>query len=274
MVMRCGERWRVLGESGSNSPAAIGAETDLPPANAGDTAAIMTTMRPRLLKLSGEALGGEQGVHDTAEVTRVCAELVTGCRAGAPVAVVVGGGNILRGGGMRGATDPTRGDYMGMLATLINALALKSGIEAAGGRCEVVGPHHVPNVCHQYNRSQVMAWLAERVVVVFGGGTGHPFFTTDTTAALRAAEIGAEVLLKGSKVDGIYTADPKKDPKATRFDHLTFDQALEGRYGVMDAAAFVLCRDQRIAIRVFAMTTPGTIVAALGEHPPGTLVTP
>lgn len=228
--------------------------------------------RPRLLKLSGEALGATADILDLDTVDRVCRELVAGTAHG-PLAVVVGGGNIIRGAELKArATDPTRGDYMGMLATLINALALRNGIERSGGRCEVIGPHHIPNVCRQYDRVQVMGFLAAGVIVVFGGGTGHPFFTTDTTAALRAAEIGAGELLKGSKVDGIYTADPKKDPAAKRFDMLTFDQALAGRYGVMDYAAFALCRENRINIRVFDMTAPGTIAAALGPNPPGTLV--
>ena len=130
----------------------------------------------------------------------------------------------------------------------------------------------VPNVARAYDRNQVIGWLRSGAIVVFGGGTGHPFFTTDTAAALRAAEIGASELLKGSKVDGIYTADPKKDPQAKRFDRLTFDQAVEGRYGVMDAAAFALCRENRVPIRVFDMTKPGTITQALGANPPGTLV--
>lgn len=228
--------------------------------------------KPRLLKLSGEALGADDGIFDYAVVDRVCAEVVEGSRF-QPVAVVIGGGNILRGATVKGrSADPTRGDYMGMLATLINALALAEGIERAGGRSLVVGPHAVPNVCVQYDRARVMAALADGVIVVFGGGSGHPFFTTDTTAALRAAEIGAAELLKGSKVDGIYTSDPKKDPQAQRFERLTYDQALDGRYGVMDTAAFALCRDQRIFIRVFDMTKPGQIALALGPTPPGTLV--
>jgi uridylate kinase len=231
------------------------------------------TPRPRLLKLSGEALEAREGILDWQVVLRVCGELLSGLARG-PLALVVGGGNIMRGAELRdrGAGDPTRGDYMGMLATLINSLALKEGIERQGGRCEVVAPHAIPNVCHQYHRAQVMSWLAGGTVVVFGGGTGHPFFTTDTTAALRAAEIGASVLLKGSKVDGIYTADPKKVSDAKRFDFLTFDQAVEGRYAVMDATAFPICRDHQITIRVFDMTRAGAIAAALGPHPPGTLV--
>ena len=228
--------------------------------------------KPRLLKLSGEALGAADGIFDYAVVDRVCAEVVSGSRH-QPVAVVIGGGNILRGASVKGRSDdPTRGDYMGMLATLINALALAEGVERAGGQALVVGPHLVPNVCIADDRALVMDALADGVIVIFGGGTGHPFFTTDTTAALRAAEIGAGELLKGSKVDGIYTADPKKDPTAVRFERLSYDQALDGRYGVMDTAAFALCRDQRIFIRVFDMTQPGQIAAALGPKPPGTLV--
>ncbi len=232
----------------------------------------LPTARPRLLKLSGEALGSHAETFDMRELARVCREILNGLPR-APIALVIGGGNIVRGVDLKsGAADVTRGDYMGMLATLINALALKDGIERLGGRCEVVGPHGIPNVCRLYDRAQVLAWLADGVVVVFGGGTGHPFFTTDTAAALRAAEIGADELLKGSKVDGIYTADPKKVTDAKRFDFLTFDQAIEGRYGVMDAAAFALCRDQHINVRVFDMTAAGMISQALGPNPPGTLV--
>lgn len=228
--------------------------------------------KPRLLKLSGEALaaGGDQ-IHDRDTVDRVAREVLTGLAFG-PVAIVVGGGNIIRGGGMRDAADPTRGDRMGMLATMINALALQDALERAGGRAVVHGPCAIPNVCMAFDRAAALARMATGTVVVFGGGTGHPFFTTDTAAALRAAEIGAGEVLKGSKVDGIYTADPKKDRTATRFASLSYAEALAGRYGVMDQAAFEICRDQRIAIRVFDMTAAGTIAAALGPHPPGTLV--
>jgi len=234
----------------------------------------MSNLRqPRLLKLSGEALkGSSDGVLDPVEVDRVCGEVLGAVRGGQPVAIVIGGGNIFRGGEFRKGADPTRGDYLGMLATLFNALALKDAMERLGGRAEVVGPQAVANVAKPYDRAQVMAWLRDGVVVIFGGGTGHPFFTTDTAAALRAAEIGAEELLKGSKVDGIYTADPKKDPAATRLATLTFDEAVAGRYGVMDAAAFALCRENRVPIRVFDMTCAGAITAALGPNPPGTRV--
>ncbi|MEK7413520.1 MAG: UMP kinase [Planctomycetota bacterium] len=228
--------------------------------------------QPRLLKLSGEALaaGGDHCL-DRPTVDRVCNE-VLGSLVYGPVAIVVGGGNILRGGGMRDGADPTRGDRQGMLATLINALALQDAIERVGERCVVHAPYFIPNVCVAFDRAQALAQLAAGAVVVFGGGTGHPFFTTDTAAALRAAEIGAGEVLKGSNVDGIYTADPKKNPTATRIPTMTFAQALAGRYGVMDQAAFEICRDRRIAIRVFDMTAPGAITAALGPNPPGTLV--
>lgn len=229
--------------------------------------------RPKLLKLSGEALkGSSPGVLDPDEVERVCREVLTATQTGAAVAIVIGGGNIFRGGEFRKGLDPTRGDYLGMLATLFNALALKDTIERLGGSAECVAPQAVANVARAYDRNQVVGWLRSGTIVVFGGGTGHPFFTTDTAAALRAAEISASELLKGSKVDGIYTADPKKDPTAKRFDRLTFDQAVEGRYGVMDAAAFALCRENQVPIRVFDMTRPGTIALALGTNPPGTLV--
>lgn len=229
--------------------------------------------RRLLLKLSGEALkGAADGILDGPALAGLCRELCAAavdCELG----IVVGGGNIVRGAPLQAvASDPTRGHYMGMLATLINSLALKEGITAAGGQCEVVAPHHVPNVAHQYQRDQVLRWLARGVIVVFGGGTGHPFLTTDTTAALRAAEIQAEAVLKGSHVDGIYSADPRHDPQATRFERLTFDEAIAGRYAVMDQAAFAICREQAIAIRVFDMRDVGAIAAALGPTPPGTLV--
>ena len=163
---------------------------------------------PLLLKVSGEALGHDDGILDQAGVDRVCTEIVTGSRAaGQPVALVVGGGNILRGGMVADElADPLRGDYMGMLATLINATALKDGFERAGVVAEVVAPFAVPSVSIAYDRDTVKRLLSDGVIVIFGGGTGHPCFTTDTTAALRAAEIGATELAKGSNVDGIYTA--------------------------------------------------------------------
>lgn len=230
--------------------------------------------RPILLKLSGEALKGEaDGPFDLTIIDRVCAEVVAGVEAGRQVAIVVGGGNIIRGATLADHNDdPTAGDYMGMLATLVNSLALRDGILRAGGRASVIAPHQIPNVCRQYDRGEVMKLLIAGEVVIFGGGTGHPFLTTDTTAALRAAEIEASAVLKGSKVDGVYDKDPARHSDAKRFDSLTFDEAIAGRYAVMDQTAFTLCRDRGVAIRVFAMTEPGSITAALGDNPPGTII--
>ncbi len=230
------------------------------------------TARPCLLKLSGEVLKGDAAtVLDEARLARICAELVAGA-ASRPLAVVVGGGNIFRGRSAGAMADPLRGDYLGMLATLFNALALKDGIELAGGRAAVFAPHAVPGVARRYERDAVRELLASGTLVVFGGGTGHPCFTTDTTAALRAAEIGAELLLKGSNVDGIYDRDPAVHPEAERFDELSFDAALSGGYAIMDQAAFSLCYDRGVAIRVFDLRPDGALAAALGEDPPGTLV--
>jgi len=228
--------------------------------------------RPRLLKLSGEALGTPEAAFHHPEIDRVGAEIVAG-QADGPVAVVVGGGNIVRGASLKDiCADPARGDYMGMLATLINAVALKDAIERAGGRCEVMAPHEVPNVAQRYDRERARNRLATGSVVVFGGGTGHPFFTTDTAAALRAAEIGAAVLLKATTVDGVYDSDPAENPDARRFDEVSFDECLGGRFAVMDMAAFSLCRDQAVPIRVFDMRAAGAVRQALGKTPPGTLV--
>lgn len=230
---------------------------------------------PLLLKISGEALKGEApGPFDPAVLDRVAGEIVagTGVRG---LAVVVGGGNLVRGADVAGVlAERVTGDYMGMLATLINALALRDALVRAGGRCLLVAPTAVPNVAEAYDRARVLAALGDGVVVVFGGGTGHPFFTTDTTAALRAAEIGAAAVLKGSNVDGVYDRDPRAHRDARRFERLDFDAALRGRYAVMDQTAFALCREQAIPIRVFDMGRPGSVAAALGDDPPGTLVHP
>ncbi|MDA3961193.1 MAG: uridine monophosphate kinase [Planctomycetota bacterium] len=234
----------------------------------------MAQRAPLLLKVSGEALKASgDSILQAEMVDRVCGEIIAGASAEQPVAVVVGGGNIMRGASLAGGTEyPAVGDYMGMLATLINALALRDGIRRQGGSSEVVAAHAIPNVAHRYERDQVMRWLEAGTIVVFGGGTGHPFFTTDTTAALRGAEIGAAAVLKGSSVDGVYSADPRKDASATRFDHLSFDQAVAGRYAIMDQTAFALCRERHLPIRVFDMTEAGAITAALGDNPPGTLI--
>jgi len=229
---------------------------------------------PLLLKLSGEVLAGAgAAAFDQTVLTRVCDEIAAAVAAGRRLALVVGGGNILRGADIDGMMlDPTAGHHMGMLATLINALAVRDGLRRAGCAAEVFAPHDVPQVARAFSRDAALRVLDAGGVAIFGGGTGHPFLTTDTTAALRAAEIGAACLLKGSKVDGVYSADPRTDPDARRLERLGFDEALAGAYGVMDQAAFALCRERRVPIRVFKMTAPGAITAALGDDPPGTLV--
>ena len=233
----------------------------------------MPGRRTLLLKISGEALKAADGILDAGILARVCAEIAGAVQHGKRIGMVVGGGNIVRGASLSaGAADPTAGDYMGMLATLINAIALREGLLAAGCRAVVVGPHAIPNVCAGYQRAAVLAELAAGAVVVFGGGTGHPFLTTDTTAALRGAEIGADEVLKASNVAGVYDRDPRKDPAAKLFASLSFDQCLAGRYAVMDQTAFTLCRDRKLPIRVFDMHPPGAIAAALGDQPPGTLI--
>jgi uridylate kinase len=231
--------------------------------------------RPRLLKLSGEALGTAEAIFDHGVVDRVCGELATAVRAGSRAAVVVGGGNILRGASVKGRLRvPARGDDMGMLATLINAVMLRDALERAGVGAAVVAPHAVPGIAAAYDQAAVAAALAAGSVVVFGGGTGHPFFTTDTAAALRGAQIGACEVLKASTIDGVYTADPRTTPGARRYERLDFDEAITRRLGVMDLAAFALCREAGIAVRVFDMRTPGAIAAAFGPNPPGTIVVP
>ena len=229
--------------------------------------------RTLLLKISGEALGAEDGAPINREkLNRIAAEIIH-ARGRQRIALVVGGGNIIRGAqlGAQGG-DPCRGDYMGMLATLINALALQDAFLCNEHACEVVAPYAIPNVARAYDRRQVQQYLDDGVIVIFGGGTGHPYFTTDTTAALRAVEIGADELLKGSNVDGIYDSDPNKNPDAQRFEEISFEAVLAQQLRVMDQTAFALCREQSLPIRVFNMTSEGAFEQALSEHPPGTIV--
>ena len=229
--------------------------------------------RTLLLKVSGEALGADDGAPiDRQKLNRLASEIIH-ARNQQRIALVVGGGNIIRGAqlGAQGG-DPCRGDYMGMMATLINALALQDAFLCNGQPCEVVAPHAIPNVARAYDRHQVQQFLDDGVIVVFGGGTGHPYFTTDTTAALRAVEIGADELLKGSNVDGIYDSDPNKNADAKRYEEISFEEVLTQRLRVMDQTAFALCREQSLSIRVFNMTEDGAFERALSDHPPGTVV--
>ena len=227
-----------------------------------------------LLKLSGEALQGSgAGGIDFQTLGVFADELVRVQQMGVQVGLVVGGGNIFRGaqGAETGLDRPT-GDYMGMLATIINALAIQASLEKRGVETRVMTAIEMPPVAESYIRRRAARHLEKGRVVIFGGGTGNPFFTTDTAAALRANEIGAEVLMKATKVDGVYDADPVKNPDAKRYDRLDYTRVLSDSLGIMDATAISLCRENRMPILVFDLTTPGNIVRVLsGEHI-GTLV--
>jgi uridylate kinase len=227
-----------------------------------------------LLKLSGEALMGEQkGGIDPAVVSMI-ADQVKEIRAlGVDVGLVIGGGNIFR--GVAGATkgmDRTTADHMGMLATMINALALQDALENKGVHTRTLSGLEMPKVAESYIRRRATRHLEKGRVVIFGAGTGNPYFSTDTAAALRGNEIGAEVVMKATNVDGVYSADPKKDSAATRFDRITFQEVLEKGLRVMDASAIALCMENHLPILVFDMRKPGNLVAAVKGEPVGTLV--
>ena len=228
-----------------------------------------------LLKLSGEALMGDDqfGINrDT--IVRMVDEIAEVTRLGVEVAVVIGGGNIFRGvaGGSVGM-DRATADYMGMLATVMNALALGDTMNKAGLTARVMSAIAIEQIVEPYVRPKALQYLEEGKVVIFAAGTGNPFFTTDTAAALRGAEIGAEVVLKATKVDGVYSADPAKDPSATRYPTITFDEAISRNLGVMDAAAFALCRDQKLPIKVFSIFKHGALKRVVEGGDEGTLVT-
>lgn len=227
-----------------------------------------------LLKLSGEALmGDDQFGINRATIVRMVNEVAEVTRMGVQVAIVIGGGNIFRGvaGGSVGM-DRATADYMGMLATVMNALALADTMDKAGLTARVMSAIAIEQVVEPYVRPKALQYLEEGKVVVFAAGTGNPFFTTDTAAALRGAEIGAEVVLKATKVDGVYTADPKKDPTATRYTKLSFDEAISKSLGIMDATAFALCRDQKLPIKVFSIFKPGALKRVVMGEDEGTLV--
>ena len=228
-----------------------------------------------LLKLSGEALGGETGVSISAEAVQDMARQIREVRElGVQVVVVVGGGNIFRGlkGSERGIERAT-GDYMGMLATVINALALQDALEQQGVLTRVVTAIEMRAVAEPFIRRRAIRHLEKGRVVVFGAGTGNPYFSTDTAAALRAMEIKADVILKATKVDGIYDADPLVKPGATRFERISYLEVLEQGLKVMDATAISLCMDNRLPIVVFNLRTPGNIKRAIVGEPIGSLVT-
>jgi uridylate kinase len=238
----------------------------------------MTQTKPYkriLLKLSGEALMGDDAFGiNRATILRMCEEIAEVTRSGVQVAVVIGGGNIFRGvaGGSVGM-DRATADYMGMLATVMNALALGDTMEKVGLTARVMSAIAIEQIVEPYVRPKALQYLEEGKVVIFAAGTGNPFFTTDTAAALRGAEIGAEVVLKATKVDGVYSADPAKDPTATRYATITFDEAISRNLGVMDAAAFALCRDQKLPIKVFSIFKNGALKRVVEGSDEGTLVT-
>ncbi|NWG25607.1 MAG: UMP kinase [Pseudorhodoplanes sp.] len=227
-----------------------------------------------VVKLSGEALSGpeEFGIHQ-ATLDRIAADLVEAARLGVELAVVVGGGNIFRGVEVsaRGVDRPT-GDAMGMLATVMNGLAVEAALARAGANARTLSAIVMPQVCESYSRQAARDHLAKGRVVVLAGGTGNPFFTTDTTAVLRAAELGCQAVLKATNVDGVYTSDPKLDPKAERYERLTHREAIERNLKVMDATAFALARENRMPIIVFSVEEAGAIKAVLAGEGRATTV--
>jgi uridylate kinase len=238
----------------------------------------MTNIQPAhkriLLKLSGEALMGDDAFGiNRATIVRIVDEVAEVIKLGVEVAVVIGGGNIFRGvaGGSVGM-DRATADYMGMLATVMNSLALADTMQKAGVTARVMSAIAIDQVVEPYVRPKALQYLEEGKVVVFAAGTGNPFFTTDTAAALRGAEIGAEMVLKATKVDGVYTADPKKDSNATRYATLSFDEAISKNLGIMDATAFALCRDQKLPVKVFSIFKNGALKRVVMGEDEGTLV--
>jgi uridylate kinase len=232
------------------------------------------TYRRVIVKLSGEALSGPEsfGIHQ-ATIDRFAADIVAARALGVIIGVVVGGGNVLRGVEVaaQGVSRPT-GDAMGMLATVMNALVLEAAIERAGASARTMSALAMPQVCETYERQRAIRHLDENRVVVFAGGTGNPFFTTNTTAVLRAAEMGCDAVLKATNVDGVYTADPKQDPTAKRYDRLTHREAFARELKVMDATAFALARENRMPIIVFSILEPGAIKAVLSGTARATVV--
>lgn len=227
-----------------------------------------------LLKLSGEALMGEKqfGI-DNRRISQYASEIKSVVDLGVEVAVVIGGGNIFRGlQAAEGGMDRVQGDYMGMLATVINSMALQSALEGAGVLTRLQSAIKMEAICEPFIRRRAVRHLEKGRVVIFGGGTGNPYFTTDTAASLRAIEIEADVILKGTRVDGIYTADPEKDKSAVKYETLTFTEAYEKNLQVMDLTAFTLCQENNLPIIVFDMNSAGNLVRVVKGETVGTLV--
>ncbi len=228
-----------------------------------------------LVKLSGEALMGDSDYGiDPAFLKRLASEIAAVRELGVEVAVVIGGGNLFRGAGLaRAGMDRVTADQMGMLATVMNSLALQDALESIGVFVRVLSAVRINQVCEDYIRRRAVRHLEKGRVCIFAAGTGNPFFTTDTAASLRAIEIEADLLLKATKVDGVYDSDPVVNPTARRYDRLSFDQVLDGRLNVMDATAIVLCRDNRLPLRVFDLNEAGALVRVARGEDVGTLVT-
>ena len=238
----------------------------------------MSSTTPRfqriLLKLSGEALLGNQDSGIDPDILyRVASEALALQRTGVQVAIVIGGGNLFRGAGLaEKGMDRVRGDQMGMLATVMNSLAMQDAIEKLGGQCRIMTALGIDQVGERYVAHAARHYLANGTIVICAAGTGNPFFTTDTAASLRAVELQCDLLLKATKVDGIYDADPKKNPAAKRFDRLSFDDAIQRQLGVMDLTAMVMCRDNKLPLGVFDMFAPGALAAMVSGETVGTLV--
>jgi uridylate kinase len=227
-----------------------------------------------LVKLSGEALlgQGDYGV-DPLVLRRIAGEMNDIVEMGVQIAVVIGGGNIFRGAGLaRAGMDRVTGDHMGMLATVINALAMQDALESLGLHARVMSAIRINQVCEDYIRRRAVRHLEKGRIVIFAAGTGNPFFTTDTASSLRAIEINAELLLKATKVNGVYSDDPMKNPAAVRYARLTFDKVLTDKLNVMDATAVVMCRDNRLPLRVFNLNNPGDLTRIVRGEDVGTVV--
>ena len=228
-----------------------------------------------VLKLSGEALAGESdfGIDPTI-LRRIGRDIAESLAAGVEVSLVIGGGNLFRGAELAEAgLNRVTGDQMGMLATIMNALAFRDALVSLGVKSTVLSALPIPSIVEGYSRERAVELLSQSHVVIFTAGIGNPFFTTDSAACLRAIEIGADLVLKATKVDGVYSADPRQDRDARRYEHLDYDQVLTDRLGVMDATAVVLCRDNAVPLRVLDMTKPGAMMRAVMGEPEGTLVT-
>ena len=227
-----------------------------------------------LLKLSGEALLGEYDYGIDPKISsRIASEVASVIQTGVQIGIVIGGGNIFRGKGLAASgIDRVTGDHMGMLATVMNALALQDSLERAGVTTRVMSAVSVREVCEDYIRRRAIRHLEKGRAVIFAAGTGNPFFTTDTAASLRAIEIGADLMIKATKVDGIYTADPVTDPTAKRYDQVGYDEVIERKLQVMDTNAIVLCRDQSMPIRIIDLTRPGQLQRLIAGDSIGTLV--